>query len=145
MAATELAGLGSGGVAPVSADLGPSLDARARREYRQRIMELQAELDDADQMADIDRAAKARLELDAIVDQLRQATGLGGRDRPVGSSNERARINVARSIRRAIAAIERVAPSAGAHLRVSVRTGHWCRYEPDPAANISWTVAVGDA
>lgn len=35
-----------------------------------------------------------------------------------------ARINVARNIRRAIAAIDRVAPELAAHLAVSIRTGH---------------------
>jgi hypothetical protein len=101
---------------------------------------LRVDIDDADQMADLERAARARIELDAFLDQLRRATGLGGRDRYVGSGSERARVNVTRNLRRAIAAIERVLPAVGAHLRVSIRTGHWCRYEPDPHVAIDWVL-----
>lgn len=140
LSATDLAGIGSAGGAPSAADLGPVLDARAKREYRQRVIDLQSDLDKAEQMADIARAARARAELDAILDQLRAATGLGGRARRVGGSNERARVNVARNIRRAIAGIGRVSSEAGAHLATSVRTGHWCRYERDPSSNIEWQI-----
>jgi hypothetical protein len=129
------------GSRPVAADdLGPALDARAKREYRQRINDLQADIDEAERWADGERAEIARSELDAIVAELRRAVGIGGRDRPHGSGSERARINVARNIRRAIAAIQRSAPELAAHLTVSVRTGHHCVYAPEPAARIEWDV-----
>ncbi|HEX2383964.1 MAG TPA: AAA family ATPase [Acidimicrobiales bacterium] len=134
--AIELAGRGD----VVERDLGPTLDATAKRAYRLRLAELQAEVDDADDDADIERAARARLELDALMTELQHAVGLGGRDRPVGSSAEKARINVARSLRRAIAAVGSASPALGAHLDVSVRTGRTCRYAPEPAAAVSWTV-----
>jgi hypothetical protein len=124
----------------VERDLGPALDATAKRAYRMRLAELQAEIDGADDDADIERAARARIELDALMSELQQAVGLGGRDRPVGSSAEKARINVARSLRRAIAAVAVAAPSLGSHLEVSIRTGRACRYAPDPAVALSWTV-----
>lgn len=133
--AVDLAGMAG---PPAANDLGPALDARAKREYRNRINELRIEIDDADDMADIERAAQARLELDFVIDQLRLAAGLGGRDRPTGSGAERARINVSRNLRRAIAAIERIAPVTGKHLALSIRTGLWCRYEPDPSSNFEW-------
>jgi hypothetical protein len=126
-----------------SDDLGPALDARAKREYRQRINELQADIDEAERWADPERAETARVELDALIAELRRAVGLGGRDRPQGSESERARINVARNIRRAIAAIDKVAPQLAAHLTVSIRTGHQCRYGPEPAARIDWTIDLG--
>ena len=44
------------------ADLGPLLDATAKRAYRRRLNELQSEIDDADGCADIERAGRARLE-----------------------------------------------------------------------------------
>ena len=124
-------------------DLGPALDARAKREYRQRINELQAEVDEAEHWADPERAESARRELDALITELRRAVGLGGRDRPHGSGSERARVNVARNVRRAIAAIDKVAPQVAAHLTASVRTGHHCTYAPEPAARIDWTIDVG--
>jgi hypothetical protein len=66
--------------------------------------------------------------------------GLGGRDRPQGSGNERARVNAARTIRRAIATIARELPELGDHLDVSVRTGHRCSYSPEPAAALTWSI-----
>jgi hypothetical protein len=140
VAAVDLAGASEPGRPPVAADLGPTLDARAKREYRQRVAELQAEIDEADDHHDPERAAKARLELDALLDELRRAVGLGGRDRPQGSGAEKARINVARSLRRAIAAVGAAVPDLGAHLAVSVRTGHRCAYAPEPAAALRWTI-----
>ena len=124
-------------------DLGPALDARAKRQYRHRINELQADIDEAERWADPERAETARRELDALISELRRAIGLSGRDRPQGSGSERARINVTRNIRRAIAAIDRVAPQLAAHLTVSIRTGHHCSYTPEPAARIHWEIDLG--
>jgi hypothetical protein len=129
-----------GGTPVVSSDLGPALDARAKREYRRRVAELHEEIDEADAHHDGERAAKHRLELEALLDELRRAVGLGGRDRPQGSGAERARVNTARSIRRAIAAVGRAIPDLGSHLQVSVRTGHRCAYAPEPAAALTWSV-----
>ena len=78
--------------------------------------------------------------MDALLRELRRAVGLGGRDRPTGSDAERARINVARSLRRAIAAISDQSPLLGAHLTDSVRTGGHCMYLAEPTAALSWTV-----
>ena len=83
---------------------GPRLDTVAKHAYRRRIAELQAEIDEADGFHDPERAELARRELDALMQELRRAVGLRGRDRPVGSGAERARVNVARSLRRAIQA-----------------------------------------
>ena len=124
-------------------DLGPALDARAKREYRQRINELQADIDEAERWADPERAETTRRELDALISELRRAIGLSGRDRPQGSGSERARINVTRNIRRAMAAIDRVAPQLAAHLTVSIRTGHYCTYAPESAARIHWEIDLG--
>ena len=142
LAAVDLAGMADRGEAagPVAHDMGPALDARAKREYRRRIAELQTDIDEADAHHDLERAARARVELDALIGELRRAVGLGGRDRPVGAGAERARVNVTRSIRRAIAGISDVLPGLGAHLTNSVRTGHQCSYVPEPAAALQWSV-----
>ena len=89
---------------------------------------------------DLVRGERAHVEMDALLRELRRAVGLGGRDRPTGSDAERARINVARSLRRAIAAVTDQAPLLGAHLAESVRTGGQCIYLPDPGAALSWPV-----
>ncbi len=103
LAAVDLVGAEKGREVVVASDLGPALDARAKREYRRRISELQAEIEEAEDHNDPERAAKHRIELDALLDELRAAVGLGGRDRPQGSGAEKARINVSRNVRRAIA------------------------------------------
>jgi hypothetical protein len=136
VAAVELVGT------PVATDLGPVLDAEAKRAYRRRLHELQAEIDDAEAANDPVRGERAHVETEALLRELRRAVGLGGRDRPTGSDAERARINVVRSLRRAIAAVDRQAAELAAHLEVSVRTGRYCGYLPEPAAALSWTVEV---
>jgi len=142
VSAIELAGPGE---APVARDLGPSLDARAKRDYRRRLLELQAEVDDAEAAHDAVRGERAHIEMDALLRELKRAIGLGGRDRPTGSGAERARVNVARSLRRAIAAIAEQAPLLGEHLEQSVRTGGYCLYLPVPGATeLSWTVETAD-
>ena len=128
------------GPAVVERDLGPTLDATAKRAYRQRLAELQAEVDEADDHHDLERATRARMEVEALMGELRRAVGLGGRDRPSASSVEKARINVARSVRRAIAAVGTALPVLGAHLEVSIVTGRSCRYAPEPATALHWTV-----
>jgi hypothetical protein len=50
---------------------------------------------------------------------------------------------VGHSLRRAIEAISAVAPDLGAHLRVSVRTRAWCRYDPPPDVALVWRVDLG--
>jgi hypothetical protein len=117
---------------------GPVVDAAARRQYEQRIRSLQEDVDEARQANDPVRAERAEAELDALVDQLSQAFGLGGRDRSAGAAAERARSAVTWRIRAAIRAIKALDPDAGAHLSASVRTGTWCTYRPEPP--LTWQV-----
>lgn len=124
------------------ADLGPMLDDTAKREYRRRLEDLQREIDDADANHDLERAASARVEHDAIVQQLSTALGLGGRDRRAGSPVERARLNVTRSIRTAIQRIAEHDPALGEHLSRCVRTGRLCTYTPDLNSTIEWRVST---
>ena len=126
--------------APVASDLGPALDAQAKAAYRRRLLELQAEVDDAAACNDPVRGERAQVEIEALLRELERAVGLGGRDRPTGSGAERARINVVRSLKRAITAIEQQSPELGAHLAVSIRTGRYCCYQPEPAAALRWVV-----
>ena len=111
-------------------DAGEVLDAQARATYRRRIGELREELSDAEACNDLGRASRARLELEALTDQLREATGLGGRSRRAASSADRVRVAVTRRIRAAITQIAKHHAALGAHLTSSVRTGYFCCYEP---------------
>ncbi|WP_299280225.1 hypothetical protein, partial [uncultured Georgenia sp.] len=106
--------------------------------------ELRAEVADAEELGHVDRAARAQEEIDALAQELARAVGLGGRDRTTGTAAERARVNVSRAIRAAIARIAEGAPSLGHHLSTSVRTGVYCVYTPDPAATPAWRLTTTD-
>jgi hypothetical protein len=117
---------------------GPALDARARNAYQQRITELQHDIDDARAGNDPVRADRAEAELDALVEQLSEAFGIGGRARSTRSSVERARTAVTYRIRAAIRKLADVHPEVGRHLGNSVRTGTWCSYQPE--IDVAWRI-----
>jgi tetratricopeptide (TPR) repeat protein len=121
-------------------DAGPLLDDRAKTEYRQRIEELQAAIDEAEDWNDAERAAQAHQELDFLLQELAAATGLGGRDRRMGSDAERARVNVTRAIRSSMTRVHEHNPELGRHLENTVHTGTFCVYQPDPRAPIDWVL-----
>jgi hypothetical protein len=108
----------------------PVLDARAREAYRREVVELRREIDEADGDGDIERAARLRAELDALVEQLTHLVRPGGRSRAFTDADERARTSVQKALRRAIEAIRRGAPRLGEGLMQSIRTGTVCRFEP---------------
>lgn len=112
-------------------DVGEVLDERARRAYRDRLHELDAQAVDADAAGDAERSARIAVERDALVAQLSSAYGLAGRPRRAGSAVERARSTVTARIRESIKRIEAVHPSLGRHLAAAVRTGTLCSYEPE--------------
>jgi hypothetical protein len=120
------------------AGLDPLVDARAKQEYRARIEELRADLEEARRFNDDERAARLEEELDALVGELTRAAGLGGRSRPSASPAERARVNVTKAIRTAIKLIERESPALAGHLSASVRTGRFCSYAPPGEAPPRW-------
>ncbi|MEU7226343.1 ATP-binding protein [Streptomyces chrestomyceticus] len=127
-----------GPVSPGAGDAGPVLDARAKDAYRRRLRELAEELDEAERFHDTGRAERARVELDAVTEQLAGAVGLGGRDRRAASDGERARLSVTKALKAAVKRISVHDPVLGQHLERSVRTGAYCSYAPDPATRIGW-------
>ena len=127
---------GGAGLAGAYAD--PILDDTARESFRRRVDELDAELDQADLAGDEDRARRAASERLAILDELRRATGLGGPARRMAADEERARVNVTRTLRAAVERIGASAPRVGAHLEASLRTGRMCRYQPAPGGPSGW-------
>jgi tetratricopeptide (TPR) repeat protein len=117
----------------------PAIDPQARAAYRSRIAELDADVEEATAAGDTERAARARSELDVLLDHLASSVGLGGRSRTTGSPAERARQSVRKAICTALDRIEDHHVELGRHLRATVHTGHLCRYEPDPQAEVRWT------
>ena len=132
--------LAAGGAGLAPAGTGPALDPAARAAYRRRLAELDAELAASDRAGDDQRAARADAERQAVVGELRRASGLGGRPRTASAEAERARVNVTRTLRATIDKIALAAPGCAAHLRASVHTGRACRYSPAPGGPSRWHV-----
>jgi tetratricopeptide (TPR) repeat protein len=123
--------LASGGAAPSEGHSGELLDETARQLYKERLRDLEEEIEEAESMGDLIRAERGRSERDAITHELSAAYGLGGRPRRSGDAAERARTTVTRRIREAISRIEDVHAELGRHLQNSVRTGLFCAYTPE--------------
>ena len=123
-----------------SSDGDELLDPEARAAYRGRLRELEAELTEAEEANDPGRAGRLRVEREALESELMRAVGLGGRARRTTGAAERARLNVTRAIRTAIARLDASNPALGRHLMRRVRTGTFCMYLPDPRVAVAWTV-----
>jgi hypothetical protein len=134
----ELVGAPDAGSWP--SDLDPLLDDQAKRDYGRRLGELEAELDQARDWGDTERAAGLEGELDVLTRELASAVGLRGRDRTFSSPAERARISVTKAIRTAIRIIDRHCPELAAHLDASIRTGRSCSYATPGAAPPRWSL-----
>jgi len=118
--------------------IGPVLDDRVRAEYRSRLSELEHDIGEAEDFADLGRLEKLTAEPDFLARELAAALGLGGRARNAGDPVERARKAVSMRITAAIKSIETVDPALGRHLKASVRTGRHCVYEPE--TDTAWTL-----
>jgi hypothetical protein len=119
-------------------DSNPLLDATAKAEYRRRIEELRDELEQARRFNDHARTADREKELEFIGLELSRAVGASGRDRKHRAENERARVNVTNAIRTLTQKIAKEQPSFGRYLRLTIRTGTFCSYRPDPVSSPHW-------
>ena len=133
-----------GGPAVASGRKDELIDVEALTAYRDRLDELQREIDQATSdtdLASIDRLVEERHQL---LTEVRRTTGLGGRIRTVPNDPaERARKAVSGRIRDAIRRLDRITPRLAAHLDRSIKTGLRCAYAPTGAdASIRWRVDV---
>jgi hypothetical protein len=110
----------------------PILDSCSKRAYRERVAALQEEIDDADRCADIERSARARLELDRLLEELAAVTGLAGATRSFGNDPERARVSVYKALKRAVATIVDADPDLGREIGKRLVTGAQCVFLPRP-------------
>jgi len=116
----------------------PVLDAQAKAEYKRRINDLRKDLNQAERFNDLQRKTEVQNELQAIVDYLASAVGLGGRDRKTSSGAERARSAVTKCIKKTIRKIGEAIPSLGYHLAARIKTGYFCSYNPHPDRPVAW-------
>ena len=121
-------------------DAGEVLDPEARAAYRQRMQELQAELEEAHEFNDLGRIERLQEELDFLSQELTLAVGLGGRTRKTNSPTERARSTITKAIKSAIKQLAKSHPALGEYLTKTIRTGTFCRYTPDPRVPLTWQV-----
>jgi hypothetical protein len=122
--------------AAAGGSLGPVLDATARHAYKQRLADLEDDLAEAEDNADLGQLERLRAERSMLAAELAGALGLGGRTRFAGDPAERARKAVTMRIRAAISAVAEQDDGLARHLRNAVRTGRLCSYQPEEA--VSW-------
>ena len=109
------------------------LDDEATRRLRERLSELQSEIDACDVTGEQDRAIRVHAERELLLARLRSAAGIDGS--PSGpddreAAEERARIAVGKAIRRALARIAEADAELGQAFNFSVYTGRACVYIP---------------
>lgn len=119
-------------------DAGEILDPQAKAEYRQRLKEIEAELEEAREFNDVGRIEKLQDELEFVTQELMGAVGLRGRARKAASPQERARVNVTRAIRTAITRVADVHPALGQYLNQTMKTGTFCSYVPSLHSSVTW-------
>jgi len=123
-------------LAPHGTGADPMIDEQARVAYRNRLEELEHAIDEALSKHHDDRARALDREREALVRELRAATGLGGRRRRLGDETERARKTVSARIRDALRHLDGRHPELAEHLRRSISMGASCCYQP--AESIRW-------
>jgi pimeloyl-ACP methyl ester carboxylesterase len=121
---------GPDALASAPAPTDPVLDERARADVRNRLQQLDRAIADAEESADAAAAERAQGERDALLRELRSATGLGGRRRALVDPVERARKAVSGRIRDSIEKIRGALPELARHLDDSITTGSFCAYRP---------------
>ena len=117
------------------------IDRRAASAYRRRLAEIDEELAEAHDWADLARVETLTAERGALLDELSAASGLGGRTRGTGSSRERARVAATKAVGTALDRISAVDPELGRHLRASVHTGSECAYRPAENDLVEWVLS----
>ena len=127
-------------VGPVADDA--MIDMQALDAYRKRLDELDAEIDEAEDHADLGRSERLEAERQQLLAEIRRSTGLGGRIRSnPNDPAERARKAVSGRIRDAIRRLDEITPELAAHLDRSIHTGLRCSYTPTgDDSHVRWHV-----
>jgi hypothetical protein len=132
VAAVDLLNPAGGDLVRAARRLGgdPVLDDEAKARYKQRLTQLDDEIDRAALRDGKDTVATLTRERDALLEELRAAAGLAGRTRRLGDEAERARKTVTARIRDTLRKLDERHPELAAHLRETVSTGATCLYAP---------------
>jgi non-specific serine/threonine protein kinase len=95
-------------------------------------------LEEARRHNDLGRITEAERETDALTREIARSIGLRRRGRDSRSPIERARVSATRAIKAAIRLIQDEDRSYGRHLGVTIKTGAFCSYVPDPELTVTW-------
>ena len=107
-------------------------DAQAKANYRQRMTDIQGELDEAEQHNDLARIAHLQAEWDTLSTELAGAYGMGSHAHANKSQTvEKTRKAVASRIRDTLNKIKAEHPHLWRHLFSSIKTGVFCSYQPE--------------
>ncbi len=106
-------------------------DQKAKNNYKTKLSQLTADIDEAFEMNDNVRAGHLQEEYDKIVNHLSSSLGLGGKTRKLDDQIDKVRSAVTWRIRTAIKKIKESHTSLGNHLSNSIRTGLFCAYTPE--------------
>jgi hypothetical protein len=107
------------------------LDYAARKQYRDRLIELESELKDADTNNDIGLRENLIAEKHFIEDELTKAAGILGRSRLFSTAANKARKAVSAAVRNSLKAIQKPHPELASHLSKYIEFGSECRYRGD--------------
>jgi len=116
-------------------DAGPLLDDQAGKAYKQRLEDLAAELEEAREFNDYERAERVEEEIEALTKELSAAYGLDGRARKLADPGEKARKTISKAIGRALEHIKENDESLRHHLQNTLSLGLFPAYKPHPPVN----------
>jgi hypothetical protein len=113
------------------------LDDQARRELRERLLELERDMAYRDEIGDIPTFDKLQKEYSTIEAHLERTRDVRGRPRIFSGQNEKARTSITHALSRAYKDIQDQAPKIAAHLKSSIVRGSTFLYRD---ASRSWMV-----
>ncbi|MBI3756478.1 MAG: response regulator [Deltaproteobacteria bacterium] len=119
-------------------DAGDILDAMAKRAYKQRLLELREELEEAQSRHDLGHEERVQAEIEFLMKEISRAFGLRGKPKRAHNVNEKIRVNVQRAIKSAIEKISAHHPDLGHDFTEMIRTGMYCSYAPDLRLPSPW-------
>ncbi len=113
-----------------------AFDDKAKKEYKQKLIQIQTDIEEAEAMNDAVRAGHLQQKYDELLDHLSKSTGLGGKTRKMSDQIEKARSALTWRIRAAIKKVKSVHEPLGNHLSNTIKTGIFCSYKPEN--EVSW-------
>lgn len=117
-------------------DAGEATDKDSLAAYRQKVLDLDEEIDRAKRTGDTVMQDVAERERQAILGHLKRVSGLKGQARKAGADLERIRKSVTNAVGRAVSAIRSTCPGMADHLEAHLTRGVECRY--CPPTGVTW-------